>query len=197
MRTSTMKLMTLTASVAFVFSVCASARAEDAGSNDALAAQARSIVANFGDKLKGELMGAMKAGGPVKAIEVCNVEAPAIAAEVSTEGWQVRRTSLKLRNASNKPDEWEKQTLEYFEAEKTKGADPAKLERSAIVTVAGVPTFRYMKAIPTAEPCLTCHGSDVKDPVKTKLAGLYPNDEATGYKLGDIRGAFTLSKPLK
>ncbi len=197
MRTSTMKLTTLTASVALALSVCAGARAEDASSNDALAAQARGIVAKFGDKLKGELMGAMKAGGPLKAIEVCNVEAPAIAAEVATEGWQVRRTSLKLRNANNKPDEWEKQTLEFFEAEKAKGADPAKLERSAVVTAGGVPTFRYMKAIPTAEPCLTCHGSDVKDPVKLKIAGLYPHDAATGYKLGDIRGAFSLSKPLK
>ena len=29
-----------------------------------------------------------------------------------------------------------------------------------------------------------------------KLAELYPADTARGYKVGDIRGAFTLSKPL-
>ncbi len=36
----------------------------------------------------------------------------------------------------------------------------------------------------------------MKEPVKAKLAELYPDDRATGYKEGDIRGAFTLSKPL-
>ena len=89
------------------------------------------------------------------------------------------------------------QTLEFFDAEKAKGADVAKLERSEVANVNGVPTFRYMKAIPTAEPCLTCHGSNVPEPVKAKLAALYPEDRATGYNAGDIRGAFTLSKPLR
>ncbi len=73
----------------------------------------------------------------------------------------------------------------------------AKLERSEVADVGGVPTFRYMKAIPTAEPCLTCHGVNVAEPVKAKLAQLYPQDQATGFKAGDIRGAFTISKPLK
>jgi hypothetical protein len=198
MRIGSMKtLMTLTAGVALALSLSANAMAEDAGSNDALAAQARGLVAKFSDKLKSELVGAMKAEGPVKAIEVCNVAAPAIAAEVSTEGWTVRRTSLKLRNAKAKPDAWEKQTLEFFEAVKAKGADVAKLERFEIADVGGVPTFRYMKVIPTAEPCLTCHGSNVQELVKAKLAVLYPEDQATGFQAGDIRGAFTLSKPLR
>ncbi len=190
--------MTFAAGVALALSVSAGAMAEDAGSRDALSAQARGIVAQFSERLKGELMGAMKADGPVKAIEVCNVAAPAIAGEVSKDGWTVGRTSLKLRNAKAKPDAWEKQTLEFFEAEKAKGADVAKLERSEIADVNGVPTFRYMKAIPTAEqPCLTCHGSNVPEPVKARLAQLYPDDQATGFKAGDIRGAFTLSKPLR
>jgi hypothetical protein len=189
--------LTVAASIALLASAGGNAMAEDAGTNEALTAQAREIAAKFADKLKGELMAAIKADGPVKAIEVCNVAAPAIAGEVSTGGWTVKRTSLKLRNAKAGPDAWEKQTLEFFEAEKAKGADVSKLERAETADVGGVPTFRYMKAIPTAEPCLTCHGSNVAEPVKAKLAGLYPQDQATGYQAGDIRGAFTLSKPLK
>ena len=108
MRISGMKTLTaIAASVALVVLVSATARAEGENANEALTAQAHGIVAKFGDKLKGELMGAIKAEGPVKAIEVCNVSAPAIAAEVSTEGWSVRRTSFKLRNAKAKPDAWE------------------------------------------------------------------------------------------
>ncbi len=199
MRTSNLKTLTaFTASVALALSISANAMAEDAGSKDALTGQARGIVAQFSERLKSELMGAMRAEGPVKAIEVCNVAAPAIAGEASKDGWTVRRTSLKLRNAKAKPDAWEKQTLQFFEAEKAKGGDVAKLERSEIADVNGVPTFRYMKAIPTAEqPCLTCHGSSVPEPVRAKLAELYPQDQATGLQAGDIRGAFALSKPLR
>ena len=189
--------LTIAASIALLASAGGNAMAEDAGANRSFAAQARGIAAKFADKLKGELMAAMKADGPVKAIEVCNVAAPAIAGEVSTDGWTVKRTSLKLRNAKASPDAWEKQTLEFFEAEKAKGADASKLERSEIADVAGVSTFRYMKAIPTAEPCLTCHGGNVAEPVKAKLAELYPQDQATGYQGGDIRGAFTISKAMK
>ena len=125
-----------------------------------------------------------------------NVAAPAIAADASANGWSVGRTSLKTRNPKNAPDVWEKRVLDEFDAAKNKGADATKLERFEVVEKNGVRTFRYMKAIPAAEPCLTCHGQAIKEPVKAKLAELYPFDRATGYKEGDIRGAFTLSKPL-
>ena len=107
------------------------------------------------------------------------------------------RTSLKTRNPKNAPDAWEKRVLEEFDAAKSKGADATKLEHFEVVEKNGVRTFRFMKAIPVAEPCLTCHGETIKEPVKAKLAELYPNDRATGYKVGDIRGAFTLSKLLQ
>jgi hypothetical protein len=140
----------------------------------------------------------MNVDGPLKAIEVCNVAAPAIAADASANGWTVGRTSLKARNPKNAPDAWEEAALKEFDAAKAKGADLKTLEKSEIVEKDGVRTFRFMKAIPTAaEPCLACHGEAIKDPVKAKLAELYPADKATGYKEGDIRGAFTLSKALK
>ena len=190
--------LTIWATAIATLAVSANVMGEEApASSEALLQQARGIVSLFSEKLKSQLVEAIRAGGPVKAIEVCNVAAPVIASEVSTEGWSVGRTSLKLRNTQNKPNEWEKQTLDLFMVEKAKGGDLAKLERSDIVEVNGVRTFRFMKAIPTLELCLTCHGREVKDPVKAKIAELYPSDQATGFNLGDIRGAFTLSKPLQ
>jgi Protein of unknown function (DUF3365) len=171
--------------------------ADETASRAALLQQARNLVSVFSEKPKNQLVEAMKAGGPVTAIEVCKVAAPVIAHEVSTEGWSVGRTALKLRNPHNKPDEWERQTLELFVAERARGADAATLERTDLVEVNGVRTFRFMKAIPTGELCLSCHGSELKDPVRTKITHLYPADQAAGFKLGDIRGAFTLSKPLQ
>ena len=186
------------AAVSLFLGLAANAGAqEQAASIDALAAEARGISARFAEKLKSELVGAMKVDGPLKAIEVCQIAAPAIAADASANGWSVGRTSLKTRNPKNAPDTWEKRVLEEFDAAKSKGADATRLERFEVVEENGVRTFRYMKAIPVAEPCLTCHGETIKEPVKAKLAELYPNDRATGYKVGDIRGAFTLSKLLQ
>ena len=61
----------------------------------------------------------------------------------------------------------------------------------------GKKNFRFMKAIPTGEVCLKCHGSEMKPGIKAKLQELYPNDKATGFKLGDIRGAFTITQPMQ
>ena len=184
--------------IALLLGLAGNAGAEEqAVSTDALAADARGISAKFGEKLKSELLGAMKVDGPLKAIDVCKVAAPAIAVDASANGWSVGRTSLKTRNPKSGPDVWEKRVLQEFDATKSKGADATKLEHSEVVENNGVRTFRFMKAIPVAEPCLTCHGEAIKEPVKAKLAELYPDDRATGYKEGDIRGAFTLSKPLQ
>lgn len=155
-------------------------------------AEARALVKQFGGTLKGELVAAMKAEGPVAAIEVCNIRAPEIADSLSQDGWKVARTSLKTRNDNNTPDAWEKAVLERFEQQKAEGKDVATLEYSEVVDTAHGTEFRYMKAIGTEAACLTCHGSKISEPVKARLDALYPNDKARGYSEGDIRGAFTL-----
>ena len=159
--------------------------------------EARGLVKEFFSSLKGQLQAAMQAGGPVKAIEVCNVQAPAIAQGLADQsGWEVARTSLRLRNPSNQPDGWESGVLEQFDVRQRAGEDPQKMEFSEVVEVGGVKSFRYMKAIPTGEICLKCHGDQIAAEVQAQLNQYYPGDKATGYALGDIRGAFTLSKKL-
>ena len=53
-----------------------------------------------------------------------------------------------------------------------------------------------MKAIPTAQLCLACHGENIDSITRTRLEKLYPDDQAAGYKVGDIRGAFSITQPL-
>jgi len=167
------------------------------GSHGSIVADARGAVKQFFGSLKGELEQGMKNGGPVTAISVCNVKAPLIAEETGEKyGWQVARTSLKLRNPGNRPDAWELTVLKAFETRKAAGEDVTKMEHSEVVSMDGKKTFRYMKAIPTAELCLNCHGTDIKPEVASAIDELYPEDMATGYKAGDIRGAFTLQKAL-
>ena len=159
----------------------------------------RAVIKQFAGTLKGELVSALKAGGPVNALGVCNVKAPEIADVHSTaKGWSVGRTSLKLRNPANAPDDWETKVLKDFEGRKAKGEDIAKMEYAEIVQGSGgKKEFRYMKAIPTAaKPCLACHGSKISPEVAAKLDELYPEDKARGYSAGDIRGAFTIRQPM-
>lgn len=162
------------------------------------AAEAKGIIKEFFTELKGELQAAIQDGGPASAISVCQRKAPAIAHRLSEEsGWDVGRTSLKLRNAAlNAPDAWEEQVLREFEARKQAGEDAAKMAHAEVVGTDEGERFRFMKAIPTGEVCLKCHGTEIDPAVAEAIDQAYPNDEARGYELGDIRGAFTLSKPL-
>lgn len=163
-----------------------------------MAAQSREVVRSFGAQLKGELMRAMKAGGPESAIAVCNSAAPAIAQQMGSEkGWVVGRTALRLRNPENAPDPWERKVLEDFLKQAEQGADLARLEHFEATEADGKRVFRYMKAIPTGKPCLTCHGDSVDAGLEAKIREFYPKDEAVGFALGDLRGAFTITQPLQ
>jgi uncharacterized protein DUF3365 len=156
---------------------------------DQRVSQSREAVKFYADVLIAELKYSLEEGGPVRAIKVCKVEAPQIAKDISDQNnWRIGRTSLKTRNPKNNPDEWEAKVLQQFEQRKQNGGTIATLEFSE-TTKEG---FRYMKAIPTKGLCLTCHGETLAEPVKAKLAELYPEDKATGFKIGDIRGAFSI-----
>ena len=164
---------------------------------EAMASEARGIVKSFAGDLKQTLVKTMKSQGPVAAIAVCNVAAPEIAAGKSTaSGWKVGRTSAKLRNTENAPDTWEAKVLAMFATRKAAGQDLKTMQYFETVEADGKKSFRYMKAIPVGKACLACHGENVKEPVKASLENLYPQDNATGFKPGDLRGAFTLTKPL-
>lgn len=158
----------------------------------------RAAAAELGSRLKSALKAAMQDGGPVAAIAVCNEKAPEIAAGIrERDGIDAGRTSLKWRNPDNAPDAWEKGILVKFEAEKAAGASNLDLETWTVVSGDdGARTFRYMKAIPTLPLCLKCHGGNVDPEVAAKIGALYPEDHATGFGLGDLRGAFTVSLPL-
>ena len=158
-----------------------------------LTQKSRAAIKMLGGELKATLQTSIKANGPVESIAVCNSDAPMISSKVSKEkGLTVERTSLKYRNPDNKPDAWETSVLEQFEQRKQKGESVKTMEFSELTEHDGQKVFRYMKAIPTGEVCLKCHGSNVQQAIANKLKSLYPDDMATGFKKGDIRGAFSV-----
>jgi hypothetical protein len=174
-----------------------SVEAGDEAGLEAFVQESRTMVKTFAGNLKGELQAAIEEGGPIHAIPVCNVKAPEIAREMSKPvDWTVGRTSHKIRNPANAPDEWEAMVLEEFQQRAVAGEMPDTMERAELVESTGSRTYRYMKAIPVGEICLTCHGSNIDPELNAKIGSFYPEDQATGFALGELRGAFTVTKIL-
>ncbi len=157
-------------------------------------AKARDVTQLFTDRLRAGLTAALRSGPAANAIGVCQTLAPDLTTQIAEDaGIELARVALRLRNPENAPDEWEEKVLQTFQAQALNGADVAKLEHYEIITTAeGDKMFRYMRGIPVGEKCLACHGTDVKQDVKAEIARLYPEDKAIGYKLGEMRGAFSL-----
>ncbi len=157
--------------------------------------QAMAATAAFGKALKAELVAGMQSGGPIAAIGVCNTRAPAIAEAVSLEqGMQLSRVSLKNRNPGNAPNDWQKAVLMNFEERVEMGEDAGGLSWQETVETDQGKEYRFMKAIPTGGVCLACHGKSLAPEVEAKVAELYPDDKATGFSEGDLRGAFVVVK---
>jgi hypothetical protein len=168
---------------------------EGRAQNEALLQASRLATKEFGATLKERLTTALEAGGPLLAIDVCKTAAGEIAADMSRKhGLSIRRTALRVRNDDNAPDPFERQALARFVKDISAGKDAAGLEHVEVVSTDTGDVYRYMKAIPTAaEPCLACHGTNIGADVRQRLRELYPNDQATGFKAGELRGAFSVS----
>ncbi len=161
--------------------------------------EARGVAGSVPPKLLAMLVDEIAMGGPESAIAVCSEKAPQMAKAASeATGWSIRRVSLRNRNPKATPDAWERAALEDFDRCAAAGEAPPTLEKFELVREGDRSVYRYMKALPVQELCVACHGpADRLSPAVTKeLKAKYPDDKATGYTPGQIRGAVTIRKPL-
>ncbi|MCK5539579.1 MAG: DUF3365 domain-containing protein [Deltaproteobacteria bacterium] len=164
-----------------------------AGAEDQRVLQCRVLARDFMTELKGELKVAIRSGGTVKAIPVCRETASELAARYSLPfGVQIGRTSERWRNPDNRPDRWEQEGLAIFEKRRLQGETLAGMEYWQEVEEKGERSFRYLRAIPTGSLCLRCHGENISRKLKKVLQKNYPEDQAVGFRLGELRGAFTI-----
>ena len=178
--------------------IAASFTAAAFANDDKLLNEARSVASAMPPKLLAVLQEEIQKGGPEGAIGVCREKAPAMAKAASEKtGWAIRRVSLKNRNPKAVPDAWERAVLEDFDRRAAAGESPATLEKAELVQDDGRSVRRYMRALPTQQLCLQCHGSaeQLKPAVLERLRTIYPDDKATGYAVGQIRGAMTIRQP--
>lgn len=154
-------------------------------------AQSRALADRFQGALMSQLQAAIADRGVAGAVGACTTMAPAVAAELSTQsGATVRRTAIRTRNPLAKPDGYEAWALAVLDQQPMSGGKPREI--SGWVPEQGGAAFRYLRAIPMGGVCLACHGSDIAPDVKAAIAAAYPQDEATGFKPGQLRGAFSI-----
>lgn len=166
----------------------------------ALSKETRETTQPLLAKVVGTVKESLNKTTPHETVDICREKLPGMVKEMREKtGWNIRRVSLKTRNAERgTPDEWEAKVLADFDRRAAAGEKRDQMEAGEIFTTAEGRVFRYMKALPVQEACLTCHGDTAKltPELKAKLATLYPKDQATGYQVGDIRGALTVKRPL-
>ncbi|NLZ42571.1 MAG: DUF3365 domain-containing protein [Comamonadaceae bacterium] len=159
--------------------------------------QAREVAQNVPPRLLAVLQDEIARNGFDGAVQACRVKAPEMARAASEQtGWQIRRVSLRERNPRAVPDAWERAALLDFDRRAAAHEPPAGLERAEVVTEGGQTVRRYIRALPTMDLCLNCHGKPerLNPAVAARLKELYPNDRGVGYVNGEIRGAITLRR---
>lgn len=144
--------------------------------------------------LSEQLSGAIEEGGIPHALEFCSVQAIPLTEELSLEyDTRIRRASHKPRNPQNRADEDEFRVIEsYIEAIETE----SELTPQIIRADEHICYFAPIRV--SMDLCIQCHGNpgtDIDEEHLTLIRSLYPDDEATGFSMGDLRGIWSITLP--
>lgn len=136
------------------------------------------------------LLEAINKDGAPYALEFCNVRAYPLTdslARVHHAG--IRRVTDKARNPANKANAMEMTHIELLQSKLTKGESlsPTVIEQQGKVV-------GYYPILTNAM-CLQCHGKpnvDISSATLDKIHALYPDDQATGYNVNELRGLWVV-----
>lgn len=150
------------------------------------------ISARGQQELSSRLLAAIDSGGVGHALQFCNVHAFPIIDTVQREtGASIKRVSDRWRNPNDAPDSLEQSILKDFSNLLAEGGAP-----EARVVEADDAHLLYARPIVLgAVLCLNCHGipgEDIAAEHALLISELYPNDRATGHKMGDLRGMWSI-----
>jgi len=150
--------------------------------------QGVAAIKQLGSTLKGELKSKMKDDPTgVAAAGFCVHSAESITKEINEKlpkNVRVRRTSLKPRNSGNKPDATDIEVMEAL----AKEAAAKQLGPKSLKVIEADGVTRVYKPLLTQKVCLKCHGSNLSPEISTIIKEKYPDDQAVGFKEGDLRG---------
>ena len=189
-----MKKVLLVGSVAILFMQCGNKVMKPEVSNKVIALEKSEISSDslhsYTTATKKLLMKnvgeQMQKGGPESALEFCNIEAMPLTKSMSDKhGLVISRVSDKRRNPKNIANAEELKLIEQYKKQLLAGEilKPVQTET------------HYYEPLVTNAMCLQCHGEpgkNIQPKVAAKIAELYPNDLALGYKENEVRGLISI-----
>jgi hypothetical protein len=141
--------------------------------------------------LTSEVSNAMKEGGVQHAVRYCNLKAYPLIDSLSEQyNVSIKRVAQKYRNPDN--------LMRPFEQELFMDYDSRNKQKESImdkVVLSSDNYLEYYAPIILTSPCMACHGSpgvDMSDEDYQMIKALYPEDRATGFVPGDLRGMWRI-----
>lgn len=152
---------------------------------EAVAAQAFGVLSS-------RLGQAIAEAGHTNAITFCSVHGLALTSAVGvTNDVVLRRVTHRPRSSRNRADANELALIRHYQREIAQGR-----ALRAVVTTNKAAYFTYYSPIVLNLPlCLSCHGqpgTDISSATLEQIKKSYPTDEATGFKLGQVRGLWSV-----
>ncbi len=149
------------------------------------------IAQKTGKTLKSHLQKALQEGDISHAIQFCSSLAYPLTDSLSEqENARIKRTSHKVRNPRNAPDDLEQAVIASYLEKKSQG-----LPLKPTLKPYGKDSVAFHAPIMAQPLCLNCHGTVGEtiqpDHYKT-IREHYPEDKATGFKAGDLRGIWSI-----
>jgi len=145
--------------------------------------------------LSTNLMRAIHEQGITNALAYCSERAyPLTALVADTNQVRLQRVTHRPRNPSNDVRSTELAVLREFQLALGRGEKPRPLVRAGTNDY----VVFYAPIVLTNPLCLQCHGAvgtDIQPATAALLARLYPQDQATGFKLGELRGMWRMEMP--
>jgi hypothetical protein len=156
------------------------------------------FIQQTGSRMLSEVNRVLAKKGPAAAIDdlhLKDLKLPPAAAGA----WRInnfKRTSLRVRNPANVPDNADLAALMSIQTAMADGNTPPNVLVQRVDAAAGAPAeWRVYRPMVTTGSCLACHGAtDAMDPaVLARLEQLYPSDKAKGYSANEWRGVIRVS----
>ena len=149
------------------------------------------------EELVGRLSHAIDEEGLAGAVDFCADVAIPLTQQVEDRfdpPLGLKRATLRARNPDNAPDEYEERLLHYLAALEERDPEGVPAELTARGPEGSLRYYRLLRAAPM---CLNCHGDvETMDPeVRELLRERYPDDQATGYQAGELRGVIRVEVP--
>lgn len=157
-----------------------------------------SAIQLIGNKLIIEANQVLAAKGAEEAIDVLHLKTLVLpaAAPGRPHITAVKRTSLRVRQVANAPDNADLAALISIQKDLMDGNSPPRLLVQRVeASGAMAAEWRVYRPISVMASCVVCHGptDSLLPSVKAKLERLYPEDQAVNYAVHEWRGVIRVS----